>query len=143
MQRSNFIVCETEFTSGCKLIQLAFSKLSVSLYFVLLTRVIMLYMFLSKANYPSTLRCLDVPILSDSTCTSCYPGEITSNMFCAGFLAGGKDSCQADSGGPIMCDGVQQGIVSWGDGCALVNKPGVYTKVCKYIYWINGIIENN
>ncbi|XP_036449624.1 trypsin-3-like [Colossoma macropomum] len=97
----------------------------------------------SGTNYPSTLRCLDVPILSDSTCTSCYPGEISSNMFCAGFLAGGKDSCQGDSGGPLVCDGVQQGIVSWGDGCALVNKPGVYTKVCEYIYWINDIIESN
>merc|ERR1712189_103446 len=36
--------------------------------------------------YPDRLRCLDAPILSDSSCRSSYPGQITSNMFCAGFL---------------------------------------------------------
>ncbi|KAJ0066037.1 hypothetical protein NL108_001261, partial [Boleophthalmus pectinirostris] len=46
------------------------------------------------SNYPDRLMCLDAPILSDSSCRNSYPGEITSNMFCAGFLEGGKDSCQ-------------------------------------------------
>lgn len=50
--------------------------------------------FSPLANYPSRLRCLDAPILSDSSCKNSYPGQITSNMFCAGFLEGGKDSCQ-------------------------------------------------
>ncbi|XP_036449643.1 cationic trypsin-like isoform X2 [Colossoma macropomum] len=48
----------------------------------------------SGTSYPSTLRCLDVPILSDSTCKSAYPVQITSNMFCAGFMEGGKGTCQ-------------------------------------------------
>ncbi len=45
-------------------------------------------------NYPDRLMCLDAPILSNSSCKSSYPGQITANMFCAGFLEGGKDSCQ-------------------------------------------------
>lgn len=48
----------------------------------------------SLGNYPDRLMCLDAPILSDTSCRSSYPGQITSNMFCAGFLEGGKDSCQ-------------------------------------------------
>uniref|UniRef100_A0A8C6LXE0 trypsin n=1 Tax=Nothobranchius furzeri TaxID=105023 RepID=A0A8C6LXE0_NOTFU len=87
-------------------------------------------------RYPDKLQCLDIPVLSDDTCFNSYPFQITDNMICAGFLEGGKDSCQGDSGGPLVCDGELQGVVSWGKGCALKNKPGVYTKVCNYVSWI-------
>ncbi|KAL0985023.1 hypothetical protein UPYG_G00151980 [Umbra pygmaea] len=92
---------------------------------------------------PDTLRCLNLPILSSSSCTSSYPGQITSNMFCAGFLEGGKDSCQGDSGGPVVCNSQLQGVVSWGYGCAQKNKPGVYTKVCNYKTWISNTMASN
>ncbi|KAA0703258.1 Trypsin-3 [Triplophysa tibetana] len=95
------------------------------------------------SNYPSRLMCLQAPILSDSTCRNAYPGEITSNMFCAGFIEGGKDSCQGDSGGPVVCSSQLQGIVSWGYGCAQRNRPGVYTKVCNFTTWIRNTMSSN
>ncbi|KUL33733.1 serine protease [Actinoplanes awajinensis] len=78
-----------------------------------------------------------VPFVSDTTCnsSSMYNGEIiASNEICAGYTAGGTDTCQGDSGGPMFRRDsanawVQVGIVSWGDGCARPNKPGVYTQV--------------
>ncbi|XP_024069425.1 trypsin-like isoform X1 [Terrapene carolina triunguis] len=48
----------------------------------------------SDVQYPDALQCLNVPILSDSACRAAYPGRITTNMFCAGYIEGGKDSCQ-------------------------------------------------
>ncbi|KAJ6650548.1 hypothetical protein lerEdw1_006044 [Lerista edwardsae] len=45
-------------------------------------------------NYPDILQCLNAPILSDADCESSYPGQITTNMICVGYLEGGKDSCQ-------------------------------------------------
>uniref|UniRef100_A0A3P8TP71 trypsin n=1 Tax=Amphiprion percula TaxID=161767 RepID=A0A3P8TP71_AMPPE len=102
-----------------------------------------LWMGQHERNYPDRLMCLDVPILSDSSCRSSYPGQITSNMFCAGFLEGGKDSCQGDSGGPVVCNGQLQGVVSWGYGCAQRNKPGVYAKVCNYNSWISSTMSSN
>ncbi|XP_063290685.1 trypsin isoform X2 [Pelobates fuscus] len=96
----------------------------------------------SGTNYPDLLQCLDAPILTDSQCTNSYPGEITKNMFCAGFLAGGKDSCQGDSGGPVVCNGQLQGVVSWGYGCAQRNYPGVYTKVCNFSSWIKNTMAS-
>ena len=78
-----------------------------------------------------------VPFVSDATCNSAamYNGEvIATDEICAGYTAGGVDTCQGDSGGPMFrADSagawVQVGIVSWGDGCARPNKPGVYTQV--------------
>ncbi|XP_046739386.1 trypsin-1-like isoform X2 [Diprion similis] len=85
---------------------------------------------------------LMVPILSNIECrASKYPSRrITDNMLCAGYPEGGKDSCQGDSGGPlhVAVDSVHSvvGIVSWGEGCAQKNFPGVYTRVNRYVTWI-------
>uniref|UniRef100_A0A8C8UND2 trypsin n=1 Tax=Peromyscus maniculatus bairdii TaxID=230844 RepID=A0A8C8UND2_PERMB len=94
-------------------------------------------------NNPDLLQCLDAPLLTQAACEASYPGKITNNMVCAGFLEGGKDSCQGDSGGPVVCNGQLQGIVSWGYGCAQKNLPGVYTKVCNYVDWIQDTIAAN
>ncbi|XP_026040374.1 trypsin-2-like [Astatotilapia calliptera] len=87
------------------------------------------------------LHCVEVPILSDNDCENSYPGRITESMMCAGYLEGGKDACQGDSGGPLVCNGELQGIISWGVGCAEPNLPGVYTKVCSLVSWINDTIS--
>ncbi|XP_060092916.1 trypsin I-P38-like [Heteronotia binoei] len=92
---------------------------------------------------PDSLQCLNAPVLSSSQCSSAYPGQITNNMICVGYLEGGKDSCQGDSGGPVVCNGRLQGIVSWGIGCAQKGYPGVYTKVCNYVSWIQSTVRSN
>jgi secreted trypsin-like serine protease len=89
------------------------------------------------------LRHVGVQVVSQDICNApeAYGGRIKNGMFCAGFVAGGKDSCQGDSGGPIMVSDrkgsyVLAGIVSWGEGCARANKYGVYTRVSEYTSWI-------
>ncbi|KAF1925973.1 trypsin-like protease [Didymella exigua CBS 183.55] len=83
------------------------------------------------SSLPTTLRKVDVPVVSRATCRNNYSvSEITDNMFCAGVTAGGKDSCQGDSGGPIVNSSKTLiGLVSWGEGCAAAGKPGVYARV--------------
>uniref|UniRef100_A0A663E619 Transmembrane serine protease 5 n=1 Tax=Aquila chrysaetos chrysaetos TaxID=223781 RepID=A0A663E619_AQUCH len=50
-----------------------------------------------------------------------------------------------DSGGPLVCQDEFMwrlvGIVSWGQGCAEPNHPGVYTNVAQLLPWIYHITE--
>ncbi|XP_028430206.1 ST14 transmembrane serine protease matriptase a isoform X2 [Perca flavescens] len=77
-----------------------------------------------------------VRIINQTVCNSLMGGEITSRMLCAGVLSGGVDACQGDSGGPLSSPSGRgmflAGVVSWGDGCARRNKPGIYTAVTKF-----------
>ncbi|XP_046675171.1 trypsin-like [Homalodisca vitripennis] len=97
-----------------------------------------------KKKTSELLRKVEVPILSESECKSKgYPdSKITENMICAGYTDGKKDACQGDSGGPLHAMDAKNvteviGIVSWGRGCARPNFPGIYTRVARYISWID------
>ncbi|XP_073491631.1 serine protease 27-like [Aquarana catesbeiana] len=98
---------------------------------------------------PQTLQKAQIPLIDTQTCDSLYHINsdvsssvpiILSDMICAGYKAGGTDSCQGDSGGPLVCSEGGQwflaGLVSWGDGCGEVDRPGVYTRLTTYQTWI-------
>ncbi|XP_028992204.3 transmembrane protease serine 3 [Betta splendens] len=94
-----------------------------------------------------SLRSAMVTLISAKTCNrpKVYNGLISSQMICAGYLEGGIDSCQGDSGGPLACEASSiwklVGATSWGDGCALRNKPGVYTSITESLSWIRQQME--
>ena len=101
-----------------------------------------------------------VEILNSTTCnaTDSYNGTLFSSMFCAGSFSGGFDSCQGDSGGPLICEvdsgttdattgaaiyyPYLEGIVSFGQGCAEENKPGIYGAVDTIVDWIYSVADS-
>ncbi|XP_054156516.1 uncharacterized protein LOC128954924 isoform X2 [Oppia nitens] len=102
--------------------------------------------------FPDTLQEVKLPVISTEECrkrTLFLPlYKITDNMFCAGYDRGGRDACLGDSGGPLMCQKRNGkwfllGVTSNGDGCGRAGRPGVYTKVAKYMDWIDSVINND
>uniref|UniRef100_A0A8C2H582 trypsin n=1 Tax=Cyprinus carpio TaxID=7962 RepID=A0A8C2H582_CYPCA len=87
-----------------------------------------------------------VPLLPSWQCKKRYGERFTSHdMLCAGSMTSDlrkhADSCQGDSGGPLVCQGeagrwVLTGVISWGHGCGDPSYPGVYSRVSRYLSWI-------
>lgn len=98
----------------------------------------------SFTGYQNLLKAAKVPIVKDSTCQRIYK-DVTDKMFCAGYMAGGIDTCSGDSGGPLVCEingrYTVMGATSWGAQCAKANAPGVYAKVTEFIPWIKSTIK--
>ena len=59
---------------------------------------------------------------------------------CAGVPGGGVDSCQGDSGSPLVIDvagaPVLAGLTSVGFECARADYPGLFTRVTTFIPWL-------
>ncbi|NXD06723.1 ENTK Enteropeptidase, partial [Nothocercus nigrocapillus] len=87
----------------------------------------------------------EVPLITNEKCQQWMPEySITENMVCAGYDQGGVDSCKGDSGGPLMFEDGNKwflaGVTSFGYQCALPQRPGVYTRVTRFVDWIRKII---
>ncbi|ALC44773.1 CG9372, partial [Drosophila busckii] len=82
-----------------------------------------------------------LPVWKQTDCQKAMVEHIPSTVICAGEPEGGQDSCQGDSGGPLLVQlpnnrWVSIGIVSWGVRCGEPERPGVYTRVDRYLDWI-------
>nr|XP_018912780.1 PREDICTED: venom protease-like isoform X1 [Bemisia tabaci] len=90
---------------------------------------------------------VQLPLLSTEDCLGLLEENSNAIMHpdsvCA--LAEGKDACSGDSGGPLMLPIEDRyylyGVVSYGDGCAKPDSPGVYNKVHTHLKWISDQLD--
>ncbi|CAG9814433.1 unnamed protein product [Phaedon cochleariae] len=94
----------------------------------------------SIAQATEKLQCVYLPVISKDECLGLYssynnPVKLMSieQGICT-FSDEKKDACSGDSGGPLLCEDVQYGVVSWGKDCAVF--PGVYTRVDVHLEFI-------
>lgn len=82
------------------------------------------------------------------------PPPMSGNFLCSGTYEGGKTACSGDSGGPLVValeDGsyIQAGVVSWGlsgsggKGCNEAAPFSAYTRVSKFLPWLEATIAAN
>ena len=98
------------------------------------------------SGFALDLQQAEVPIVANEVCNApqSYNGTILDTMLCAGFPQGGVDTCQADSGGPLLVPSgsgfALAGITSFGRGCAQPNFYGVYTRVSSFVGFVQSVI---
>ncbi|XP_070509258.1 melanization protease 1-like [Chironomus tepperi] len=99
---------------------------------------------------------LDLDGVKTSQCQQYYNTrriKLADSQLCAGGEKD-KDSCNGDSGGPLMKYGtfpnavtpyyMLVGVVSFGPtNCGTKDAPGVYTRVTEYMDWIEDKIRNS
>uniref|UniRef100_A0A671E249 Ovochymase 2 n=1 Tax=Rhinolophus ferrumequinum TaxID=59479 RepID=A0A671E249_RHIFE len=109
---------------------------------------------------PQVLQEVNLPILTQEECVAAMltlKKPISGRTFlCTGFPDGGRDACQGDSGGSLMCRNKKgswtlAGVTSWGLGCGRgwrnnVRKddqgsPGIFTDLSKMLPWIHKHIQ--
>lgn len=92
----------------------------------------------SATESNAMLRAVNVPAYNQEACSRAYANvrTVTDRMLCAGYEEGGKDSCQKDSGGPLVEGNKLVGVVSWGVDCGSRGQPGVYSRVAAVRDWI-------
>ncbi|MDL4774674.1 serine protease [Actinomadura xylanilytica] len=78
--------------------------------------------------FNTRLRAADVPLPGGAACARAYGGSFDADdMLCAGSPK--ADTCQFDSGGPLLANGRLVALTSWAYGCARPGYPGVYARV--------------
>ncbi|XP_076002865.1 complement factor D [Genypterus blacodes] len=100
---------------------------------------------------PDKLKEVSIEVFNPARCgRSDYFGrKFTTNMMCAHKVCPNpcdqphikEDSCDGDSGGPLLYNGVAVGITSnGGKKCGQIKKPGIYTIISHYTQWIDNIM---
>ena len=100
----------------------------------------------NSSTPPDQMQVAKVPVTTDDYCAKAYPSGLSEvgddgsfdarTMVCAGYPQGGTDTCEGDSGGPLLGE-LPNGAfrlaaaTSFGAGCAEAGKPGVYARLAE------------
>jgi len=104
--------------------------------------------------YQVTMKKVDLPLVPKGECQNRLRKSRLGRYFrlhdsflCAGGEVG-KDACEGDGGGPLVCQDpatgnyVVAGITAWGIGCSS-ELPGVYVDVQYFRKWIDNTIAES
>ncbi|XP_064341941.1 mast cell protease 1A-like [Camelus dromedarius] len=81
----------------------------------------------------------ELEVQTDQQCIHHYKHYDATTQICAGNRRNRENCFEGDSGGPLLCNSVAQGIVSFGtkDG----TPSSVYTRISSFLYWIQNTMR--
>lgn len=95
----------------------------------------------SLKDMSPVLKYVDIEVEPLSDCEDFYNNNIYDitfvtelNLCTSGYR--NRGTCRGDSGGPLIHDGVQIGLVSIGSTLCELCSPSVFTNVAKHLNWI-------
>nr|XP_019569930.1 PREDICTED: mast cell protease 4-like [Rhinolophus sinicus] len=92
-----------------------------------------------KKPVSDTLREVKLRLMNAKAC-KCFLFYNHNLQICVGNPRKRNSAYKGDSGGPLICAGVAQGIVSYGREDA--KPPAVFTRISPYVPWINKILKS-
>jgi len=86
------------------------------------------------------LQFISVPLITNQQCQQLHTNfRILPGMLCMAIVDG-RSPCSADSGSPMVANGIQLGIMSFGTGCGRYGVPTGFTRVAAYTNWIRSVV---
>ncbi|XP_031534639.2 mast cell protease 1A-like [Vicugna pacos] len=82
---------------------------------------------------------VELEVQTDQQCIHHYKHYDATTQICAGNPRKKKNCFEGDSGGPLLCNSVAQGIVSFGTKNG--TPPSVYTRISSFLYWIKNTMR--
>lgn len=93
-----------------------------------------------------------LPIIENEKCQEWFHSQgkkitLQPEHLCAGHERGQQDGCQGDSGGGLVSVDEEElvlvGVMSAGIGCGRIKLPGVYTRVEKFVSWVESVVRES
>ncbi|XP_036150680.1 chymotrypsin-1-like isoform X1 [Monomorium pharaonis] len=86
-------------------------------------------------SIPNNLLEIELLVYPQEDCARAWTDVNVIDSHVCTLTKKGEGACYGDFGGPLVVDGVQIGIFSFGNPCAL-GYPDVYTRVTSFLPWI-------
>ncbi|XP_072820061.1 mast cell protease 3-like [Vicugna pacos] len=82
---------------------------------------------------------VELEVQTDEQCIHQYKHYDATTQICVGNRRYKENSFERDSRGPLLCNSVAQGIVSFGTKNG--TPPSVYTRISSFLYWIKNTMR--
>ncbi|KAF6129575.1 cathepsin G [Phyllostomus discolor] len=95
----------------------------------------------SQNRRTDTLRDVQLRVQRNQVCSNLFNTYNSQKQICVGDQSDEETTFRGDTGGPLVCNNVAQGIVSYGRSIGV--PPTVFTRIARFLPWINNTMRQS